>query len=147
MVNIVTNIIGFLLFLAGLGFLAGAVLAYQYQARQRAERVPAQGEVIALVRQRVKVGQPGYYCPVVTFRTSSGQEVQFESVFGTLPASHTVGQSIDVLYDPVDPRNAEISSPLSRWATPVAWAAMGLTGLCMGGFILLPRLLMNSVSP
>ncbi|MFT3893339.1 MAG: DUF3592 domain-containing protein [Anaerolineales bacterium] len=141
MINSITTLIGALLSLAGLAFLAGAVLTYQYQARQRAVRIPARGEVIALVLRKVRVGRPGYYCPVVKFRTSTGQEVQFESGFGALPAIHQVGQGIDVLYDPADPYQAEISSSLSRWTVPVAWAAMGVVALCMGSFFLLPRFL------
>ena len=147
MLNIVTNIIGALLSLAGLGILAGAVLVYQYQSRQQKERVPAQGEVIALVLRKIRMGNPGTYHPVVKFRAANGQEVPFESLFGALPAIHEVGQSIKVLYDPTDPRKAEIFTPLSRWTNIVAWVVMGLVFLFMGSFFLLPRLLMNSVSP
>jgi hypothetical protein len=123
------------------------VLVYQYQSRQQAERVPAQGEVIGLVRRKVRVGDPGAYYPIVKFRAANGQEVQFESLFGGMPAIHEVGQSIAVLYDPSDPRKADIFTPHSRWTNILAWGAMGLVFLCMGGFFLLPRLLMNSVSP
>ena len=141
------SIIGCLITLVALGFFIGAVITYMRQSRQLAERASTQGEVVALERRVMRAGSSGVYCPVVKFRTTAGQEIQFESDFGTLPASHKVGQSVTVSYDPADPQKAEISSSLSRWLMPGILAFMGLIALCLGGSFLVFGLLMKAVSP
>jgi hypothetical protein len=146
--NTAVTFIGCLMVLVALGLVSLAVIAYQGQTRQREQRVDAQGEVISLVRRRSrKVGEIGVFCPIVKFWTPSGQEIQFESQFGTLPASHKVGQTVPVLYEPANPQNAEISSAMTKWLVPLSFGLMGLIVLSIGSFLLLPRLIMNFVSP
>jgi hypothetical protein len=146
--NTALTFIGCLVVLMGLGLVSLAIIAYQGQTRQREGRVPAQGEVIALVRRRSReVGGSGVFCPIVKFRTTAGQQIQFESQFGTSPASHKVGQMVPVLYEPASPQNAEISSVMTKWLVPLAIGLVGLIALSIGSFFLLPRLIMNFVSP
>ena len=78
----------------------------------------AAGVVVELRKQVFNPGSGGVYCPTVEFSTASGQSVRFESSFGTMPASHKVGQAVKVLYDPNEPHIAEIESGLSDWFVP-----------------------------
>jgi hypothetical protein len=58
------------------------------------------------------------YCPTIEFTTLSGESVRFESSYGTMPASHKIGQSINVKYDQKDPRKAEVESSFVKWLYP-----------------------------
>jgi Protein of unknown function (DUF3592) len=125
-------LIGLLFVLIGLLVLIGGAVTAVKQSRQFAARTAATGKVVGLVKRVFKPGSAGSYCPVVEFMAANGEAVRFESDFGTMPASHRVGQSIAVRYDPADPTQAEIDSPASRWLAPGCMIVMGLGFLGLG---------------
>ena len=125
-------LIGILFVLIGLAVLIGGVVTAVKQSRKTARGATASGTVVDLVQRVFNPGSAGVYCPLVQFTTASGQPVRFESGFGTMPASHRVGQTIAVRYDPDDPQKAEVDSATSRWLVPGCMAAMGLGFLGMG---------------
>ena len=125
-------LIGVLFVLIGLAVLIGGVVTAIKQTRKVARGVTATGTVVDLVQRVFNPGSAGVYCPVVQFTTALGQPVRFESGFGTMPASHRVGQSIAVRYDPADPQKAEVDSATSRWLVPGCMIGMGIMFLAMG---------------
>ncbi len=125
-------LIGVLFVLLGVSVLIGGVVAAVKQSRQSARNVSATGTVVDLVKRVVNPGSAGVYCPVVDFATSTGQAVRFESEFGTMPATHRLGQKIAVRYDPANPQKAEVDSATSRWLVPGCMIGMGLGFLGMG---------------
>ena len=125
-------LIGILFVLIGLAVLIGGVVTAIRQTRNEARGVTATGTVVDLVQRVLNPGSAGVYCPVVQFTTALGQPVRFESGFGTMPASHRVGQSIAVRYDPADPQKAEVDSATSRWLVPGCMIGMGIMFLAMG---------------
>ena len=137
---------GCLVSLLAVGLLIGAVVVYARQGRQAADRVSVQGTVTGLERRVINPGSGGVYCPVVEFKTPDGQTIRFESAFGTLPASHKVGQSVTVLYNPANPQEAEVSSAVSRYLYPGVMAFMGLIALCLGGSFLIFTFFLSAVS-
>src|SRR5205807_10128066 len=108
------------------------VVAAVKQTRKSARGVAATGTVVDLVRRVFNPGSAGVYCPVIDFATVTGQRVRFESQFGTMPASHRVGQAVAVRYDPSDPQKAEVDSATANWFVPGCTIAMGLAFLVMG---------------
>jgi len=104
--------------LISIGCLVAGVAALMMQRRQREASTFASGVVVALEKQVLNPGSSGIYCPTVEFTTVSGETVRFESSFGTMPASHKVGQTVKVRYDPTKPDSAEIDSGLSNWLVP-----------------------------
>jgi hypothetical protein len=104
--------------LIAVGCLVGGVSTLITQRRQRAASTSVSGVVVALQKQVMNPGSGGVYCPIVEFTTASGKSIRFESSYGTMPASHQVGQVVKVLYDPQNPDKAEIESGLSRWLVP-----------------------------
>ncbi len=40
------------------------------------------------------------YCPVIDFRTKDGQTVEYQSSVCSDPPAYTVGQKVDMVYDP-----------------------------------------------
>jgi hypothetical protein len=124
-------LIGVLFALIGIAVLISGVVAAVKQVRKSGRGVATTGTVVDLVKRVFNAGSAGVYCPVVEF-TASGQPVRFESQFGTMPASHRVGQSIAIRYDPADPQKAEVDSATANWFVPGCTIAMGLLFLLMG---------------
>ncbi|MFN2510645.1 MAG: DUF3592 domain-containing protein, partial [Pyrinomonadaceae bacterium] len=89
-----------------------------------------------LVKRVFTARSGGVYCPVVEFTTAAGQIVRFESQFGTMPATHQVGQTIQVHYEVHDPQKAEVDSVTSRWFVPGCMIGMGLLFFVLGGSLL-----------
>jgi hypothetical protein len=141
-------LIGLLFVLIGVAVLIGGAVTAVKQSRKAAGGATATGTVIDLVRRVFNPGSAGVYCPVVEFITASGEPVRFESDFGTMPASHQVGQSIAVRYDPADPQKAGVDSATSRWLVPGCMVGMGLGFLGMGlVFVVTGFLVLSSKSP
>ena len=122
--------------LAALGLLGGAVWAYLKQQRTLQNRIPTNGTVIGLTSRITASGRSNIICPIVEFTVPSGEKVRFTSEFGSLPASHTVGQGVTVRYDPVDPQKAEIESGMSLWLTPLILVFMGAIACCLSALFL-----------
>ena len=114
----------------------GAISAVK-QSRESARRVGATGTVVDLVKRVFTARSGGVYCPVVEFTTAAGQAVRFESQFGTMPATHQVGQTVAVQYELADPQKAEVDSSTSRWLVPGCMIGMGLGFLVLGGSLLI----------
>ena len=104
--------------LIAIGCLWAGVSALVTQRRTRAASASAVGVVVELQKQVANPGSGGVYCPTIEFSTPSGELVRFDSSYGTMPASHKVGQAVKVLYDPKEPHTAEIDSGLSNWLVP-----------------------------
>jgi len=116
-------------FLIALGCLLSGVNTLFKQRRKQVVSLSASGVILELQKRVFNPGSAGVYCPVVEFKTGSGEVVRFESSFGTMPATHKVGQVVKVLYDPKEPRSAEIESGLSKWLVPgflLVFAALAL---------------------
>jgi len=123
--------VGLLFGLIGLAVLVAGVVAAVKQSRKSASGKKATGTVVNLVTRVFNAGSAGVYCPVVDFTSATGHPVRFESQFGTMPASHHVGQTVAVRYDPADPQKAEVDSATANWFVPGCTIAMGLGFLLM----------------
>jgi hypothetical protein len=124
--------VGVFFVLIGVAVLIGGAVAAVKQVRRSGRGVAATGTVVDLLSRVFNPGSAAVYCPVVEFTAATGQPVRFESQFGTMPASHRVGQSIAVRYDPANPQKAEVDSATANWFVPGCTIAMGLGFLVMG---------------
>ena len=124
-------VIGLCLGMAAFGFLVGAVWAYFRQKSQMESRIPATGTVVELVHRSTTGSRSGIFCPVVAFSVPSGEKIQFTSDFGSRPAGHKIGQSVNVRYDPTDPQKAEIESGMTTWLVPLILVFMGTIACCL----------------
>jgi len=132
--------------LAALGLLGGAAWTYFKGQRTLQSRVTATGTVVELTQQNTSRGY--ILCPVVEFTIPSGERIRFTSEFGSRPASHTVGQSVAVRYDPAEPQKAEVESTMSLWLVPLIMGFMGLIAGCLAVvFLVLYGLNLSSFSP
>jgi uncharacterized membrane protein len=138
-------LVGLVFIIIGLAVLISGIIAAVKQKRKSARGVPATGTVVDLVRKTFNPGSAGVYCPVVQFTTGAGQLIRFESGFGTMPASHRVGQTIAVRYDLANPQSAEVDSATANWFVPGCTIAMGLFFLAMGlAFVVIGILMLAS---
>ena len=111
------------------GLLGGALWTYFKQQRQMESRVAAVGTVVELTTQ--VTARSSIICPVVEFTASSGEKIRFTSEFGSRPAGHKVGQSVNVRYDAADPQKAEIESAMNLWLIPLILVFMGAIACCL----------------
>ena len=132
--------------LAALGLLGGAAWTYFKGQRTLQSQVATSGTVVELTRQNTTRGY--ILCPVVEFTIPSGEKIRFTSEFGSRPASHSIGQSIAVRYEPADPHKAEVESTMSLWLVPLIMVFMGLIACCLTvAFLVLYGLNLSSFSP
>ncbi len=124
--------VGLVFLVIGTAVLIAGIAAVVKQKRKSAQGTPATGTVVNLVKKPFSPGSAGVYCPVVQFFTNTGQQTQFESDFGTMPASHRVGQTVAVRYDPANPQTAEVDSATANWFVPGCTIVMGVVFLAMG---------------
>jgi len=118
--------------ISALGLLGGAVWAYFKQQQTAERRVATTGTVIELTESVTANGRASMLCPVVEFTTVTGEKIRFTSEFGSRPAGHKIGQSVNVRYEAADPQKAEIESTMNRWLVPAILVFMGMIAGCMG---------------
>jgi hypothetical protein len=124
-------IMGLCFGLSALALLGGAVWAYFNQQRKMERRVAAAGTVVELTTRATTSGRSSIICPVVEFTATSGEKIRFISDFGSRPAGHKVGQSVNVRYDTDDPQKAEIDSAMNLWLIPLILVFMGVVACCL----------------
>ena len=109
--------------------IAGAIM----RARRRAEREyegETKAKVVDLLLREDPLPSGGFrnkYYPVFQFY-AGGKLCEKIYPFGAYPAAWTIGQSVDLEYDPADPSNFRIREPDLRQVLP--------TVLYMGGYVL-----------
>jgi hypothetical protein len=86
-----------------------------------------------------------YYHPVFRFATAHDPAVQVRASEGSEdPLAYRVGESVRILYDPANPRDARLDTWFSRWGDGVVLGSIGLGLVLLAalGFLLLiwPRL-------
>jgi len=140
-------IMGLCLGVSAFALLVGAIWAFVSQRRQAESRVSMVGTVVDLVSRVTTSGRASMLCPVVEFTASSGEKIKFTSEFGTLPASHKIGQSVTVRYDAVEPQKAEIETATTRWLGPLVYVFMGVIACCLSVFFLGFYALLGSSAP
>lgn len=139
---------GFLFIMMGIFLLIGLILLYlgfAFFLRKRASlqklTESVTGTVTELFSQRMTGSRGGYYtgtAPIVSFRTQSGEDMQFRSSVFSSPPAYQVGQEVTVIYDPFQPQTAIIRSSLflEFWFVPLILWGLG-TIFSLVGIILL----------
>ncbi len=118
----------------GLGGLFFAILGIRRLVRARtfaARAAQAPGTVIGFNTRRIGNASNDYRSngpldfPVVRYAPLGGPEIAFESPVGSRPRVHREGQAVTVLYDPADPRKAQIQSGCLQYALPIFFILFG----------------------
>jgi hypothetical protein len=134
--------------IAAVGLVGGAVWAYFKQQRTMESRVATTGTVVELTDRITASGRASMICPVVEFTLSSGEKIRFTSEFGSRPAGHKIGQSVNIRYEAADPQKAEIESTMNCWLVSLILVFMSIVACCLAvSFLGIYFLAGSSVSP
>jgi CxxC motif-containing protein (DUF1111 family) len=127
-------IITLILILIGIGCLAAAYFFYHQETAFIANSQTAQGTVLQNVAKNTfsKTSQSVNYSPKVQFSTADGKNITFISNTSSSPAEFQVGQTVEVLYNPGNPQNAQINSAVDVFLTPIIFAIVGGALILMG---------------
>ncbi|UFH57535.1 DUF3592 domain-containing protein [Spirosoma sp. KNUC1025] len=126
--TILVAVFGFI----GINMLLGSFFSYRKTSKWLAKSVRVTGEVIDHAGKEsvdsFNRDEPHYdtvYYPVVRYRTQTGQTVTFTSSVGSSQPSHSIGQSVGVVYLPNELEKAEIDEFMSLWLVPVILMGIG----------------------
>jgi Protein of unknown function (DUF3592) len=109
----------------GVLLLLGAAWTISSTRTWVAHAVEVQGKVIEMVRIRDRDDGGYMFAPLVRFQTTDGRNIEFESSLRSNPPGYRTGQTVSVLYDPVEPQSAAIRGVFSLWLIPMVLGFMG----------------------
>ena len=114
--------------------------------RSTKERLKTMINHTGTVVEKVRVERPGEtanFYPVVEFKTQTGEVFRFEGKTSGTEYEYKIGEQIEILYDPQDPKGAMINSWKELWLPPIALMLIGggvmLVGLFPCGFVLFEK--------
>jgi len=105
----------------------GNYLAHRRQAFM-AHAIHVAGTVSSLREEHSDDGI--MYYPVVQFTAAGGAPVTINSNEGSKPPQFHVGETCQVYYNPLDPHDAIIDSPMSRYISWFLWGFGAIFILC-----------------
>lgn len=120
----VERVVPALFSLIGLGLLVASVFVYLNTRNFINSSARAEGTVVAHAPGRSSDGDLTY-APVISFRTPEGQAVEFKSQTSSNSPYPAVGETVEVIYNPQRPSEAEINSFSSLWTLNIILAALG----------------------
>jgi hypothetical protein len=135
-----------ILMLGGILFLGVGVKGLVDSWRFTANASGANGVVVEVVGvvERVQRGSGDhtyyenvtFFHPVVQFVTAREQVVRFQASEGHEKRStYQVGDTVRIVYDPANPRDARLDTWFSRWGDPLIPVALGLFMVVLGAVI------------
>jgi len=135
-------IIASVLLVLSLGCFVTAGVLYVQTKNFLKRAITTYGIVTKIVVEKSNTGKKSeYYFPIISYDLSGKQTIEFQDSFGSgNPNYYTVGQQVEILYDPQNPKEASVKRFLSLWLLPILFIIGGLITLSMSG-PLLPALL------
>lgn len=90
----------------------------------------SQGKVIMVAVD--KSGKSATYKPVVEFYDHKDNRIELVSLEGSNPPKYTVGDKVEILFNPEDPIDAKINSFSSIWGGVLIMAIIGIVFFVIG---------------
>jgi hypothetical protein len=88
----------------------------------------------------------GYWVPVVRFALPDGRIVETETRVGSMPAPARVGETVEVRYDPDDPRRVDLRHGAARSGSlGCLWSGLGAGALLLAAVLLVAWFLLARV--
>ena len=132
-IGIVFGFVGSILFIIGV-FIFIRTRAFISRAQA------VKGTVIKMLSSSGSEGGT-VYAPVFRFTTIEGQSMEVaESVYSN-PPGYSVGDVVEVLYDPQNPSNARTSKMGSLYFVPLLLGGLGGIFACVGGIMLIFKII------
>ncbi len=92
--------------------------------------ISTKGQIVELVERTDSEGGT-LFAPVFTFTDNQGQVQKVYSSVSSYPPIGNVGDTIDILYDPKNPKNADIDTFFSNWGGAIILGGLGLVQFLM----------------
>ncbi|MCK0127105.1 DUF3592 domain-containing protein [Erythrobacter sp. F6033] len=130
------------MFFAGIGAIFAAIGGWMLWGELALSDVSfsAQGTIIELADYRDSEGTT-MYRPVAEFYDTSGRRYEFSSKTSSSSPGFSVGEQVDIIYDPLRPQDARIDTFGQRFLLPTIFTAIGsLFVLIGGGMVVYPML-------
>jgi hypothetical protein len=137
--------VGIFYMLIGVALLVWGISLYLRQRARIKSSLSAEGVVIELVQrvvgneytqvktpEGVKFEKKYQYRPVIRFRTQAGRTVKFCPSLSMRPAPYQVGDRVNVLYLPEDPKRAQINRFMYLWFYVIMVISFGFLAFGMG---------------
>lgn len=119
-----------LFLIVGLGLMGLSFYLYQDTRAFLSEAATAQGEIIDFEVREDRTNNDGRvdssYHPVIRFDTQEGSEITFTSSSGSGSPSYDIGEKVEVLYSPSEPRSAKINGFFSLWGGALISGLLGV---------------------
>jgi hypothetical protein len=143
-------LIGYLIIAVGIASTGFGAYTFFQQRKRFAQFSRANGVVVELIPVRVSqdyvvsrtaegmaIDSKYRYRVRVQFTASAGRRITFVPSISQRPAPYGVGATVEVLYDPRNPQQAQINSFTHRWFATLMLVGFGLFGIAMGGLTVL----------
>lgn len=128
----IKNIVFTIFFVAGILFLLGTALTL-YSGMDMAKKGVETTGVITDLDVSISDDKSKSYFPIIEFTTQDNQKIEFRSSMGSSSYRGSIGQSIDVLYDPADPHDAVINSLFGVYGLSIIFGIFGGVFTLIGG--------------
>lgn len=126
------NIILGVFLVVGILFLLGTVLTLYSGVSKVNKGIETVGIIIDL-DVSISDDKSKSYFPIIEFTTQDNQKIEFRSSMGGSSYRGTIGQSIDVLYDPETPHDAVINSLFGIYGLSIIFGIFGGIFTLIGG--------------
>ena len=122
----ILKLVGVLIILSSIYPLGMGVFLYQQSKDFLAKSV----KTTALVSELQHRGD--VYYPIFSFVDKDGKKHSVESNSGSYPAAYKKGESVPMLYDPENPKQARTDSFEALWFFPIFAIVMGIVPIVIG---------------
>lgn len=130
----------------GVALIAGGLFAFFRRRAQLSRSIVTTGSVVELLPQRqsgdyvveknpadgVKIKPKYLYRPVISFKTESGRTVKFAASVSSRPKPFQIGDQVEVIYEPDQPKKAQINRFVYLWFNVLMLLFFGFFALGMG---------------
>lgn len=131
------KIIKYIFVIVGFGMLIGCFFTYKKTNEFLKTSIEANGTVVELLETKSENSSSITYKPEVQFKDKCGNLIQFVSSTSSNPPSYSIGEKVEVLYNPESSNDAKIKSFFSLWGGTIILGILGAVFLIVVGIIVL----------
>lgn len=123
--------IKYLLIAVGVICLTLSAVLYQHTRSFQKAALTATGEVTNMIRREQTRNHS--YSPAIRFQTAQGEIVEHVSPVMIKSDKYKVGDKVEMLYDPANPKDAVINGFFAVWGLTMMFGYVGVAALLFGG--------------